>query len=443
MPSTAFAFARVDLDPDADQKVAIHEFAKKFPGGPKTTAGDPIDAILTELFKEDTIKDKPECNYEALIKPWLGKRIGVAAIPGAGGKTQPLLVIQVKDKDKAAAAKTTLTGDACGTPEPDETQLRGFTMVDDYAVLSTTQADVDGAIAATKTKSLKNADHFAKDIATLEDNQIVVAWADLTRAFAAASKEAPKLGMVPNSIAAEIKGRVVVGMHMGNDFAELTGNVIDGPPIPGEASGDASTIKALPKNTVVAISASGVQKQLQDSLKKMQDSGLPLDDMLEGAGKAYGLNIQEDLLPLLGSTMTLSVGEIPEDNPLDAEFGLQSTVEDPAKAAAIGKKLSALAKQQGVPVEAQVKGNTFYLTSKGYAAELQKDGGLGDSPIFVKAMGDLSGKLTGAAYVDFATLAKFGAGTGAGEDLEHLSAIGVTARVDEGIQKIRMRLVVK
>lgn len=440
VPATAFAFARIDLDPSADQKVAVHEFASKFPSGPKTTKGDPIQAILTEMLKDS---DNPKCTYETALKPWLGKRVGVAAITGAGGKTQPLLVIQVKDEAKAKAAKALFQGPDCASDSGDDSdELRGFTVTDGYALMSTEQADVDAAISAAKTKSLKDADTFTTDVEKLEGNQIMVGWVDLERAFDAASKESPQLGMIPNNMASQFKGRVVMGMHMGNDFAEMTMRVIDGAALPVDMSGDAAAITKLPASTVLAISANGVQQQIEASLTQMQSSGLPLDDMLKGAGEQYGLDIRGDLLPLLGSSMTLSLGNVPT-NPLDAKFGLQSTVKDPKRAAAVGKKLAAQAAKSGVPLEASVDGSTFYLTSKGYTGELKKDGALGTSPTFVKAMGDLKGKLVGTGYVDLSQLAKLGAGTGAGEDLEHLSALGVSARVDDGQPVLRMRLVVK
>lgn len=447
VPASAFAFAKVDLDPSADQKVAINEFASKFPKGPKTTAADPIDGLLTGMFKD---ADPGTCTYATDIKPWLGKRVGIAAIRGATGKTQPLILIQVKDVAKAKAAAAKITSGACaakaGTNKAmasADNELKGFTIKDGFAAMSTTQADVDAALAAAKSKSLKGSGTFSADIDKLGANQVVVVWADLARSFEEASKQSPKLAQIPNGLTKQFTGRMVMGMHMASNYAELSGRVIGADMSEFKGSSPESLTK-LPKATVIAASVNGLQTQIEKQLSQLGAGGLNLDSMLGSAGEQLGVDIRRDLLPLLGSVTTLSLGDIPT-NPMDAKFGLQSTVKDPAAAGAAGAKLKALAQKRGIELDAEVAGTTFYLTSKGYAATLKSDGGLGSAPDFTAAMGSLGDQVSGAVFVNIGQLSKLSnkRDEAAMESASHLSAFGMSAGKEGDDAYLRLRLVVK
>jgi len=442
VPSTAFAFARIDLDPAPDQKVAIHEFASKFPEGPKTDAKDPIDAILSDMFKKEGLG---ACSYEADIKPWLGKRLGLAAITGASGKTEPLVVVQVKDADKAKAAIAKLDSAECASgdagSDDDKDDLKGSSFKDGYLVMSTTQADVDAALEAAKTKSLKDSGTFDDDVAKLDGSQVIVMWADLARSFDAAAKQSPELNQIPNGIAKQLKGRVVMGLHMGNNYGELSGRIIGADMSTVTVSSPVNLAK-LPKATVIAASVNGVQEQIEKQLSQLGAAGASLDEMLAAVNGQLGLDVRKELLPLLGSTTTLSLGNVPT-SPADAQFGLQSTVTDPAAAAKTGTKLKELAEAQGIPLDAEVDGTTFYLTSKGYAATLKGDGGLASSPTFSAAMGELGDQVSGAVFVDVGQLSKAAPKGRGAKEIEHISAFGMSAGKvgDDGY--VRIRLVVK
>jgi hypothetical protein len=435
IPATAFAFAKIDLDPPTDQKVAIHDFSSKFPKGPKTDATNPMDGFLTEVFKDDTGK----CSYEKDIKPWLGKRVGVAAITGAGGKTQPLIAIQVKD---AAAAKTALaktTTGACGG-DSQESDLKGFAINKGYALLSTTQADVDQAVKDSASTTLESADNFTADVKKLGGSQVIVMWADITRAYAAIAKESPRLGAMPTALTQQLKGRVVMGLHMESDVAEISARTIGGD-VSTVTTGTPTTLGALPDTTVVALTANGLQKQLETQLKALRDAGLPVDDMLSQAGTQFGTDVRKDLLPLFGTSTTFVLGNVPK-SALDAKFGMKNTVDDPQAVATTGKQIAEIAKSAGIQLDAEVDGKTFYLTTGGYAAELKAAGTLGKSPKFTKAMGELGDSVSGALYVDISQLASMASGSDA-EDLKPLSSFGMSAGKTGEDSYVRMRLVVQ
>src|SRR3954451_2220506 len=73
-PASTFAFAKVDLDPSAGQKIAAYRFAHKFPSSvtKKTKSIDDMrDHVLQMLFKDS---DNPQIDYDHDVKPWLGAR---------------------------------------------------------------------------------------------------------------------------------------------------------------------------------------------------------------------------------------------------------------------------------------------------------------------------------------------------------------------------------
>lgn len=436
VPATAYAFAKVDLDPPADQKVAIHEFTSKFPQGPKTTADNPVDGLLTEMFKDESGK----CTYAADIKPWLGKRVAVAAVPNTSGKTQPLLLLQVKDDAKAKAALDKIRSGACDTEGEADDEFKGFTIRDGYAVLGNTQADVDGALTSAKSKSLKDNGTFTDDIGKLNGNQVIVVWADIARGFEEAAKANPQLNQLPNGVAKQIKGRLALGMHLSNNYAEIYGRVI---------GADTSSVKVskptnltrLPKDTVVAVSVSGLQEQIESQLTQLGATGEDIDSLLAQTSEQLGVDIRKDLLPLLGSETLIALGNLPT-SPTDAKFGLVTTVTDPAAAGRVGTKIADIAKSQGIELDAQVEGSTFYLTTKGYAETLKGDGGLGSSPAFTAAMGSLGDEVSGALFIDIGQLMKL-RGAEAEDAASHISGFGASAGKDGGDAYMRMRLVVK
>ncbi len=437
VPATAFAFAKIDLDPATDQKVAIHEFSKKFPKGPQTTSTDPMDGLLTEVFKDETGR----CTYAADIKPWLGKQIAVAAVEGAGGKTVPLIAIEVTDEAaaKAALTKTTTTGECAG--DADSGDLKGFAVKDGYGLLSNTQADVDAAVKSAGERTLSAADNFTSDIGKLDGNQVVVMWADLGRAYSAIAAETPQLGALPPALSQQMKGRVVLGVHMENDVAEFSGRTLGGD-LSTVTTGTAETLKGLPEKTVMALTAAGLQKQLETQLDSLRASGMPVDDMLAQAATQFGVDVRKDLLPLFGSSTTLALGNIPT-SPLDVKFGMKNLVDDPAAAEATGKKIAEIAKSAGIHLDAEVDGSTLYLATGGYAAELRAPGTLGQTPAFQKAMGELGDAVTGAFYLDISQIAALRGSGADADDLAHLSAFGLSGGKDGSDGYFRMRLVVK
>jgi hypothetical protein len=141
VPAAAVAFAKLDYDPPAGQKLA----AWRFGDGPAAAslagfAGQVLGGV-DELAKVDFARD---------VQPWLGDRAGVAVLPPAkrGGEPQVEVVLQVGDAERAASGLRALSDRLGGKV--------GYVLRDGYAILARDQAtdgSVDGSLDGSVDES--------------------------------------------------------------------------------------------------------------------------------------------------------------------------------------------------------------------------------------------------------------------------------------------------
>ena len=176
LPGNAVAYARIDLNPSAGQKVAALRFLMKFPSAKEkiglTSDKDDLRQKLFELIKKDSGDDLADVDFDKDIKPWLGDRAGVAAIPGADGEEPDAVVaVEVKDEDKATKGLDKLFAEEKDKP--------GRAFSDGYVMLSDDQADVDAAVAASKDNPLAENAKFSTDMSALGEQGFASFWADI------------------------------------------------------------------------------------------------------------------------------------------------------------------------------------------------------------------------------------------------------------------------
>jgi hypothetical protein len=125
LPASTLAYVAVDLDPAAGQKLAALDFLRKFPSLEKqvgvTDAGDlrkgAFDGLEADLGCGLTYAD---------VEPWVGERFAFAMVDQGGPK--PVVVLQVADREKAAAGLKRVTDCADGE--------FGSALGDEWAVLA-------------------------------------------------------------------------------------------------------------------------------------------------------------------------------------------------------------------------------------------------------------------------------------------------------------------
>ena len=78
LPGGAFAFAKVDLDPSAGQKINALRFLRKFPAlRDKVSLNGDLRETLFESVSESAGWEK--LDYDQDVEPWLGSRVAIAA----------------------------------------------------------------------------------------------------------------------------------------------------------------------------------------------------------------------------------------------------------------------------------------------------------------------------------------------------------------------------
>ncbi|MFC7644561.1 hypothetical protein ACFQX6_30555 [Streptosporangium lutulentum] len=79
LPGDAMGYLRLDLDPAANQKVALFNIARKFTVTKDSFRGDDPRTAIFNLLKKDT-QGLGKIDYAADVEPWLGSRIGMAVL---------------------------------------------------------------------------------------------------------------------------------------------------------------------------------------------------------------------------------------------------------------------------------------------------------------------------------------------------------------------------
>ncbi|HEX8001988.1 MAG TPA: DUF3352 domain-containing protein [Mycobacteriales bacterium] len=431
-PKSSFAYAKIDLDPAANQKLATREFLGKFPKlKEKTGAGDenPFEALLEAMFEGEE-----DVSYDTDIKPWFDKRAAVAGFRSTDGPTA-VGIFQSKDDGKARTAMGKLAAEA-----KEDGEEFAWKIDDGYVVVGDTQAHVDDAIAQAKKESIKKNTTFTQDLERLGGDQVAVGWVDIRSAFDLVKDQVPDAGLIPNAITDQIKGRMVAGLHMNGDYAEVSGYAL-GMEQQGVVpqAGDPALLKNLPAGTVAAVSVQGLAEQVKNGLSQLSALGMDAQEFVGPFLQELGLSLEGDVLPLLGDQTVVALGEVPT-SPEEVAAGLVSVVKDPTAAKTDGAKLAAALQQMGLPVKADVSGSTFYLATENYLNELKSGKGLGGSEKFTKAMGDL-GSVSLAAYVDLETVIPAFANPSERADVAALKSVGIVSGYDKGVGFFRLRVV--
>ena len=263
IPSSALAYARIDLDPSAEQKINALRLLRRVPEleTALTDAGitSDTDDLRRHLF-EEALADSEGCSdidYTADIEPWIGDRAGAAALPGEAGEDPlPLVVVQVTDEDAARSGLQALLD--CGAADNPDAAETGIAFVGDYALLAEDQEQADDFDAAAEDEPLSEAAAFSADMDALDGEGLVSFWVDLDGLVAATEESEPEVAEAFGVLGFEDLGSVAVAMRAQSDALEVvlagTGDLMTFGVGSEEAAGD---IQALPETTLMAFGFTG------------------------------------------------------------------------------------------------------------------------------------------------------------------------------------------
>ena len=445
LPATAFAFAKVDLDPSAGQKLAFARLAQKFPEATRNEDtkdledGDLRATLLRSFFKDEGVT----ATWKGDLEPWVGQRIGVAASAGAKSEVSTaglnyVMAIAVTDQDKA---RSWLTKAAARSKARDKALT--FALVDGYALVAPEQDDLDQATSAVKAgRTLATKADFTNDYAGLDKDQLAAAWVDAGAAYDAAKHvaedKAPdgmpldlsKLGR------ATMTGRFVLGLHAASDYLELQGrghglsgsaSGISLPATALQADGATSLAGAAPADAAAAFSLSGLDKIMKDLYPQLAK----LDDTAPQQAKAYGLNLPADFTALLGTDTGVFTTGGPDS--WQEHGALMTKGGDPARVSELSRLIT------GTALASVTDGDVSYYAADAGALPASNGRHLEDTASFRKAVPDADG----AAVVLYVNLAKVTTGEKAATELRNADAFGATVNRTGQDATFRLRLTVR
>ncbi|WP_246063522.1 DUF3352 domain-containing protein [Nonomuraea longispora] len=434
LPADSLAYARLDLDPAANQKVALFQLAGKFTATKDTFSGeDPRKA----LFDTITQGDDSQVDFAQDVDPWLGSRIGFAAVPS--GKDEPdfAVAVQVTDEElaKAGIAKL-MDGDRYG-----------IAFRDDYALLAASQELADKYAQAEGSLG-DNAD-FNDDIAALGEQGVLSFWAHV-----GSIAEATKKAMTPEQAAGlqQVKdARFAGALRFDSAYVELAGVVNGAKGMTPQGDLPPANLGVLPASTAGALSISGLDQVLTknwaDIEKQATATGsADVQQMLAQIKTRYGLELPGDLATLFGKNFTFAVdSEGLSDNQFRAGARIAT---DPARAQAVLDKIQqAMANGgQGAPQIAKVAGDGVFTvaTTDDYAKKLAETGTLADSETFKTAIADPD-EANMALFVDLDKIESLYLNSMQGDEKANaqvLKAVGMSTSMTDSSATFSLRVLV-
>ena len=427
LPSSTIAIAKVDFDPSAGQKIAALRLARKIPSlGEGAQGAD--DDLATTLGRSIDGDNDYGLTYDRDVKPWIGRRFAVAAVPDSSAKDKvaAVLVVSYTDEGKMRAtldkAKARAKAD-CPT-RADCSSDFGYATRGDYVLITQDQAEADRL--AKQTSKLSGQGDFQDDVESLDSDQLAVGWVDIKAAYGLASSS-DRAALVAQLGTVKPTGRFVVGVHAASDYLEVQGKgrgitqlAKKGQTLAvGKGSGLAG---AYPADTQAVLSVTGLgpfASQLYTTYKKQ--AGLDLEQYAQ----QLDLQLPGDFEALLGSDLALG-GKGGADADALPSGALHVTTDKGTRAVEV---LDDLLPQLGQDVKASKTADGYQLTlpSSAQAAFGKPTRTLASTPAFTKAVPD-AGTAAAVVYVNIGDLVDRYGDAKDKKDYAHVGAFGMSAK---------------
>ena len=469
IPANALGYVSLDLDPSATQKIEAFKIMRKFPGLRDQLglgAGDDLRReVVTKLLKHGVCTD---LDYDKDVKPWIGDRIALAAVPDAQHGAAPLVALQVSDADQATTGMRKLV--ACG--EGSGSTHVGLAPVGDYLLVAESQSEADALAHDAQTAALADDATYKTWMGRMGEPGIVTMYAskDAPEAIGAVQKKAAGLGergggVTPfgsdqlSTLTKNFRGAAgVVRFRDGGLDAEFATEGLKGAVEPGTTAG--RNAAALPATTAATLSVAFTHGWLSQQLDRMrpmlQSAGGPsLDRLLREGSRMTGLHLPDDLETMLGDGVAVSVDSSADlaslahsPDPTKVPAGLRIEG-DPTSIIPLVEKLQRSAGPAGKMVAVTGGDGVVAVgTDRAYVERLAQKGSLGDAAAFERVVpeGDKAGAVL---FVDFdagdGTAARFSDLLSDGDpkvraNIEPLDALGISSWRDGDVDRVLFRL---
>jgi flagellar basal body-associated protein FliL len=436
LPGNAVAYARVDLNPSAGQKVAAIRFMLKFPSVKDnlglTGENDDLRQKLFESIKKYAGDDLADVDYDKDVKPWLGERAGLAALPAADGKDDPTVVvaIEVKNEDEAAKGLDKLMA------KEDKKPGRAFS--NGYVLLADDQATVDQAVATSKDNPLEKNAKFSADMDALGEQGFASVWADMKGIAGMSGK------VQSEQLAGISDATMAAALRFDSSYVELKGIAHGDQSVKVDGADAGDLIGQLPDTTAGAIAVSGGENLVDTMWKQLEKaSNSNIQEMTEAIEEETGLALPDDLKSLLGKNLAVAIDKDASNGPKIAA----RMETDPAKAEPVVEKLTTLLRRKSsanIPIRTAKDDDSLVVaTDESYAEQVLKGGNLGGTDNFKQALPDTKGAVM-IGYVDFEAAGSLSKRFSSDKDLSALRSGGYVVRsTGDGKAEFSLRVVAK
>ncbi len=371
LPASTIAMVKLDLNPGAGQKLAAYRLFRKFPAA---KIGTDQDKAVQSLIRSAT-RDSGGIDFDADVRPWLGKRAAVAVVP-SGNPADPFgYAAVVAYTDQAA-----MTSGLHHLQQHDGRAAFGFTGHDGYVLIAATQREADRYATAAAAKPLARVGTLSADIAALHGDQIAVAWADfgaLWNAIPESDRRAASTAFGGGS--QPLAGRYVAGLHLSDSAVEVSGRGFD-LKLPeastriGVKPTGGNLIGELPADGVAAVSVTG----LDEAVSSFWDRATAAVPDTRGLAQSLGIRLPDDLKTLLGQQTALWLA------PGGRSGGVRIRSADPGAAETVATKLLAAASSAGDGTDPTAIDPTATDPGSTDPAPMDPTGGLADQAMVTR-----------------------------------------------------------
>jgi hypothetical protein len=482
VPAGAVAYASVDLDPAASQKIEAIRMIQKFPALDQELGLDAQEDLRRWAFEEMTADSCPTVDYDEDVAPWIGDRAAVAVLPGKeeGSEPVPMVALQVTDADAANDALDLLA--ACSGEEAATSGSGDFghAFANDYLVIAETTGTAEEIVVAAEDAALGDDETYLRWTTEAGDPGIAMLYVapEAVTALSDAQDEAAR-GLGNESL---LGGGFVPGFGAGAELERLAedfegvagilrfddGSVeveVAGAWLPEdfENAGPGTGVGALPASTGAAFAFAmpdGWGADTVDRLNRLA-GGMSLEDMLNQAEAATGLELPDDVETLLGDGFSVALDSSVDPStfagadPTSLPAGVR-VVGDPDEILPIVEKIQTA---WGPGSEALVvepgDGAVAFGMNPAYVSSLAGEGDLGDEESFRAVVPDAD-VATAVMYVGFdagdgwleRTVVEVSAMFWASDDdsakirenMDPLDAVGMSSWVDGDVVRATFRI---
>ena len=315
VPANAVVYANLYLQPSTGQQMNLSGLIGRLPGFADDAALDEkVDQVVQNLLSMTGI------DYRAHVKPWLGDQVAAAAWPtGADAlEASTAVLAETSDPDTARASLADLAADqglSLTTETYDSVEVQvgdamAYAVVDDMVVIGSDAEAIHAVIdTSSGDESLATKEAFTEATDGLPDH-LASFYVDLA-ALAEASGTATDLGGATTASAvlvAETDGLLLSGSA---PLSEVAGS-----PAAAPEPEQGTLTEWMPERTLAEVTLFDVRGMLEQALAvagevpEGEEVAGSLDTIRAVAALALGVDLDEDILPLLDGETAVAFGGI-------------------------------------------------------------------------------------------------------------------------------------